>query len=89
MLKADYYEVKKWFIDNTQDLCRRYNTWINIYSRNDDGSISEGDYYKVCFEETLNETEKAVYVKLMTGDQVGSCRGWKVWIPKSCINYSV
>jgi len=42
-------------------------------------------YMTVYVEEELKETEKAIQVRLSTGDCVGSYKGWTLWIPKSQI----
>lgn len=86
-MEAGYIKVKDWFIEKTEQTSKRYNTWIDIYSRDEMGkSISdENGYLTVCVDEIISETEKAVQVVLHTGDVVGSGKGWKTWIPKSVI----
>ena len=39
----------------------------------------------VVAEEVLNESEKAIKVRLATGEVVGSYKGWVAWVPKSVI----
>lgn len=85
-MKKGYVEIKEWFVEKIEEVSKRYNTWIDVYSRDDNGIIRAQDgYLKVCVEEVLKETEKAVQVVLSTGDIVGSYKGWKTWIPKSVI----
>lgn len=80
-------KIKDWFLDKTQDTARRYNTWIDVFSRDEETGmeISIDGYKSVRVQEVLKETEKAVQVVLSTGDVVGSIKGWKIWIPKSVI----
>ena len=85
-MEKGYIKVKEWFISNTQVTARRYNTWIDVYSRDENGTIkAENGYLTVKITEVLSESEKAVQVILSTGDVVGSIKGWKIWIPKSVI----
>lgn len=78
--------VKAWVIDKAQDTARRYNTYIDYAERGEDHTRLEvNGYIKVIVEERLGETEKAVKVRLRTGDIVGSVKGWTLWIPKSQI----
>lgn len=85
-MNIGFVKVRDWFIDNTQIIAKKYNTFIDVYSRNEDGVIiSEDGYYTVKIMEVLSESEKAIQVVLGTGDIVGSYKGWKIWIPKSVI----
>lgn len=85
-MKIGFVKVRDWFIDKTQVTAKRYNTFIDVYSRNEDGVIiAEDGYYTVKIIEVLQESEKAIQVVLGTGDIVGSYKGWKTWIPKSVI----
>ena len=79
-------EVKEWFIDKAQDMARRYNTYIDVYNRDENGTVEAKDgYLTVQVLEVLKETEKAIQAVLSTGEIVGSVKGWKTWIPKSLI----
>lgn len=80
-------KIKDWFLDKTQDTARRYNTWIDVFSRDEETGmeLSIDGYKSVRVQEVLKETEKAVQVVLSTGDVVGSIKGWRTWIPKSVI----
>ena len=85
-MKEGLANVKEWFIDKQQDTATRYNCFIDIFTRDEDGKeIAIDGYVTVSFEEIIKESEKAVQVVLRTGDVVGSGKGWKVWIPKSVI----
>ncbi len=85
-MKIGFVKVRDWFIDKTQVTAKRYNTFIDVYSRNEEGVIiAEDGYYTVKIIEVLTESEKAIQVVLGTGDIVGSYKGWKTWIPKSVI----
>lgn len=85
-MKIGFVKVRDWFIDKTQVTAKRYNTFIDVYSRNEEGVIIvEDGYYTVKIIEVLTESEKAIQVVLGTGDIVGSYKGWKTWIPKSVI----
>lgn len=78
-------KVKEWVIDKAQDTARRYNCFIDFTRRDETlGSpVREDGCVFVLAEEVISETEKAIQVKLRTGDVVGSVNGWKLWIPKS------
>ena len=85
-MKKGYAEVKEWFINKQSEKATRYNCFIDIYSRDENGKVESVDgYLKVLFQEVISETEKAVYVVLGTGNADGSYKGWKTWIPKSVI----
>ena len=85
-MNIGFVKVRDWFIDKTQITAKKYNTFIDVYSRNEDGVIiSEDGYYMVKIMEVLSESEKAIQVVLGTGDIVGSYKGWKTWLPKSVI----
>ena len=85
-MNIGFVKVRDWFIDKTQITAKKYNTFIDVYSRNeDDVIISEDGYYTVKIMEVLSESEKAIQVVLGTGDIVGSYKGWKTWLPKSVI----
>lgn len=85
-MKIGFVKVRDWFIDKAQITAKKYNTFIDVYSRDEDGVIiSEDGYYNVKIMEVLSESEKAIQVVLGTGDIVGSYKGWKTWIPKSVI----
>lgn len=81
-------KVKEWFIDKEQDKASSFNIYFQ-YARRTEGNVrtplrEDGCVY-VSIEEELGESEKAVHVKIASGDVVGSGKGWKVWIPKSVI----
>lgn len=80
-------KIKDWFLEKTQDTARRYNMWIDVFSRDEETGmeISIDGYKTVRVQEVLKETEKAVQVVLSTGDVAGRIKGWKTWIPKSVI----
>lgn len=80
-------KVKAWVIDKAQEEAKRFNTWIDIVSRNEENKVTadEQGYYTVIVEELIKETEKAVFAKLSSGSIVGSSNGWQLWIPKSQI----
>ena len=77
--------VKSWVIDKAQQIASGYNCFID-FEREADGSRKERDGYTTVFcDEVLSESEKAIQVRLRTGEIVGSVKGWKLWIPKSQI----
>lgn len=85
-MKIGFVKVRDWFIDKTQITAKKYNTFIDVYSRNEEGVIiSEDGYYTVIILKVLSESENAIQVVLGSGDIVGSCKGWKTWVPKSVI----
>ena len=81
-------KVKEWVINKAQDEAQKYNIWID-YSRRNEGvaetPLVEDGCVFVWVEEILKETEKAVQVRLSSGEVVGSGKGWTLWIPKSQI----
>lgn len=81
-------KVKEWFIDKMEIIAREYNCFIDVTDNSRvDGAITadENGCVEVIVEEKLNESEKAILVRLATGSIVGSVKGWKCWIPKSVI----
>lgn len=79
-------KVKAWVIDKAQQTASHYNCFIDYARRNDSGTrVEEDGFIYVIAEEVIAETEKALHVRLATGDVVGSYKGWKLWIPKSQI----
>ena len=78
-------KVKEWFLNKTQETATRYNTFIDFERNEDDTVLVVDGYATVYVEEKLAETEKAVQVKLHTGNVLGSYKGWTVWVPKSVI----
>ena len=81
-------KIKTWIIDKAQDDARRYNIFFDVTRRtNDDINqrlVEDGCYY-MKVEEVLKETEKALQIKLSSGDVIGSYKGWTLWVPKSQI----
>lgn len=79
--------IKVWVIDKAQDVARKYDTYLNITSRDDNGVICEdkNGCYTVEVVEVVSETEKAMQIKVATGAVVGSYKGWTMWVPKSQI----
>ena len=79
--------IKEWVIEKAQREARRYNIYIDLPERTDDDlrtvMVHDGGYVSVVAE-VIAETEKAVKVRLQSGD-VGSADGWMTWIPKSQI----
>lgn len=58
-MKIGFVKVRDWFIDKAQIIAKKYNTFIDVYSRNEDGVIiSEDGYYTVKIMEVLSESEK-------------------------------
>ena len=76
-------KVRGWFLDKTQAVASRYNRYIDVFNRDENGAIP--DDAVLVRGEVLGETEKAVKMDLETGGVVGSCMGWECWIPKSVI----
>lgn len=83
--KRQFLKVKEWVIDKAQDTAMRYNVWINFQHTEKGMRKVEDGCLIVTVEEVLAETEKAVHVRLATGDIDGSFKGWKLWVPKSQI----
>lgn len=85
-MERGFIRVKEWFVDKASNTAKAYNCFIDLYDRDELGIAKVVDgYVKVFVDEVLGESEKAVQVVLRTGDIVGSVKGWKCWIPKSCI----
>lgn len=81
-------KIKTWIIDKAQIEAKRYNTWFD-FSRRTDGiarePLVEDDCYYMNVTEIIKETEKAVQIKLSSGECDGSFNGWTLWVPKSQI----
>lgn len=78
--------IKSWFYSKISQEAKRYNCFIDVFNRTEDGRIDfSKEYQTVNVEETLGESEKAVHVRLCTGLVDGSYKGWTCWVPKSCI----
>ena len=81
-------KIKTWIIDKAQAEAKRYNTWFDYSRRTEDISttplVEDGCYF-VKIDEILQESEKAIQVKISTGAIDGSYKGWKLWVPKSQI----
>lgn len=90
-MSRQYAKVKEWVVNKAQDIASGYNVFIDVESRDEKTGATKADengYLTVVVEEVLNETEKAVQVILASGSVVGSCKGWKTWIPKSQIQFA-
>lgn len=84
-VKMNYLAVKEWFLGKEQEKATHYNIFLD-FERNEDGTIKVTDGYAFAkIEETIKETEKAVQVKISSGDVLGSYKGWTCWVPKSLI----
>lgn len=83
-------KVKEWFIDKVQDSAKFYNCFIDYFEKTGLGTpfVDDNGFVFVVAEEILQETEKALKVKLATGDVVGSVKGWTTWIPKSVMSFN-
>ena len=79
-------KVKEWVIDKAQQTASCYKCFID-FERGENGMAkNENGFIAVYVEEFISESEKAVQVRLRTGDVLGSVKGWKLWIPKSQIS---
>lgn len=81
-------KVKEWVINKAQETATRYNVFIDYARRTDDiesKPLVEDGCVFVKVEEILKETEKAIQIRLSSGEVVGSYKGWTLWIPKSQI----
>lgn len=84
-MKRFEMKIKDWFYNKTSDVAKSYNTFID-FARNEDGMCKvEDGYITVVVEEVISESEKAIQVRLASGESVGSYKGWKTWVPKSVI----
>lgn len=83
--KMNYLAVKEWFFNKEQDKATHYNVFMD-FERNENSTIKVADGYVFAkIEEVIKETEKAIQVKISSGDVIGSYKGWTCWIPKSLI----
>jgi hypothetical protein len=83
--KTNYIAVKEWFFDKEQEKAEKYNVFMD-FARNEDGTQKiENGYIFAKVEEIMKESEKAIQVRVSTGEVVGSYKGWICWIPKSLI----
>lgn len=81
-------KIKTWIIDKAQDEARRYNIFFDVTRRTEDAfriPLVEDECYFMKIDEVLKETEKAIQIKISSGDVVGSYDGWTLWVPKSQI----
>ena len=79
-------KIKQWFIDKIAEEASNYNYYFNYFKRTELGTAYvEDECVFVVADEVLNESEKAIKVRLATGDVVGSYKGWVAWVPKSVI----
>ena len=86
MKANEIIKVKAWIIEKAQRTAGGYNTYIDRYDRDEDGTIHAGnEWAEVLITEIISESEKAIQVRLGSGNVVGSVEGWKLWIPKSQI----
>lgn len=79
-------KVKEWIITKAQQTAGSYNCFIDYAERDEHTeapTVDADGFLTVIAEEVIKETEKAVQVRLQTGDIVGSMKGWTLWIPKS------
>ena len=83
--KMEFIGVKEWFYDKEHDKATRYNIFMD-YERDENGlaNIVDG-YIFLKVEKILGKSEKAIHVRISSGDVVGSYKGWTCWIPKSLI----
>nr|DAE61488.1 MAG TPA: hypothetical protein [Caudoviricetes sp.] len=83
--KTNYIAIKEWFFDKEQEKAEKYNVFMD-FARNEDGTQKiENGYIFAKVEEIMKESEKAIQVRVSTGEVVGSYNGWICWIPKSLI----
>ena len=78
--------IKEWFLDKEQSKASGFNMWFTAPERG--GKFNQPirtDGYQAILIERLGESEKAVKVRIDTGEVQGSCKGWVTWIPKSII----
>lgn len=81
-------KIKTWFVEKQEAIAQNYNIFFTYTRRTQDvcrKPVIEDDCYFLEIEEILAESEKAVRVKISSGDVVGSFKGWTTWIPKSVI----
>lgn len=81
-------KVKEWIIDKAQATASGYNVYIDYARRDEEHGtpiVEDGYVYVLLDEPILEETEKAIKVRLTSGLVVGSYKGWTLWIPKSQI----
>ena len=76
--------IKEWLYRKINDQALDYQMMIDVFNRDENGMIPN-DEVKVLVEEVLAESEKAIKVRLATGEVDGSYKGWVCWIAKSCI----
>lgn len=78
-------KIKRWFEEKAQREAGHFNTYIDL-KRNEDGTIEEINGYVTAYiEEQLAESEKAIKVRLASGEVLGNYKGWELWVPKSVI----
>lgn len=86
-MERKYIKIKEWMYDKVSQTAKSYNCYIDCFTRSEIGMIQadENGFVTVLVDEFLAESEKAIQVRLRTGMIDGSVKGWKCWLPKSCI----
>lgn len=72
-------KVKEWFINKVRAMAREYNTYLDF-------SYEKDGWVKLSIADVLEETEKAIKVKINSGLADGNQNGWTTWIPKLVID---
>lgn len=71
--------VKEWFVNKIKAMARAYNTFLDF-------TYEKDGWVRLSIEDVLEETEKAIKVKINSGLADGNQNGWTTWIPKSVID---
>lgn len=77
--------VRAWFIEIEQSKAVSYRTDITVERAEDGTPKEDADGCCTVYATVLGESEKAVHVKLATGQVLENYKGWLCWIPKSVI----
>ena len=60
--------IKEWFYEKEEEKAMRYNMFLDVTERNENGTIKVTDGFVAAkVEEVLQESEKAIKVRISTG----------------------
>lgn len=86
-MELKFLKMKEWLFNKVNNESRNYHIHLD-FDRDENGmmEIEDGCVF-AHVEEVLGETEKAIKVRLASGECVGSTKGWTTWLPKSCVEF--
>ena len=82
-----FLKMPEWLFNKVNRESSNYHIYLD-FDRDENGYMEV--VYGCVFahvEEVLTESEKAIKVRLASGECVGSSKGWTTWLPKSCVAF--